>query len=199
MAAALQSVVGSGIPIVSARTCAEMIEPGLVYLFFCCGTQPPALVIRLVTGSSLSHTGFGFRDTDSRLKTIESTFTEGVHEGDLTGYINDGDGPFILCAIDGMTPELAAKVLASARSLIGRRYEVGEEIEMLLHHFDPLIAVHAETRELFCSGEVGDALNMLPSTPWPVPNDATGGNPTPADIWNLPFVKPLCAVVDKTA
>ena len=194
MATSLTSVAQSGIPLVSADTCARRIEPGWVYQFFCCGEDPAALAIRLVTGSILSHTGFVYR-LGGKLHTIESTFTKGVHEGDPGGYMRDGDGPFILCQWHSMTPVLSGTLIANAKSLIGKHYEIGEEVEMLLHHFDGLIPVHAEYREYFCSGMVAEASNMIPETPWPFPLDASGGNPTPVDCWNLPFVEPICAVM----
>lgn len=189
MAKHLTSLKNSGIPIVSPSEARGLIQDADI--FFCCGVNPAALVIRGVTGSILSHTGLLYRDGQN-IPTIESTFTQGVHEGNVNDYINCGDGDFIITRLNGITSVEAQFILNQARALIGKHYEVNEEIQMLLNKLCPLFKVEPEYKEYFCSGEVQEA---LVGTQFAIPDDKDGGNATPEDVWESPFIIPICAVV----
>ncbi|MDE2104956.1 MAG: hypothetical protein KGL39_47400 [Patescibacteria group bacterium] len=179
----------SGIPIVTAAEAAAMSTDA--DLFFCCGTDPAAVAIHLVTGSPISHCGFLFRE-DAGLATVESTFTQGVHIGRALDYLQMGDGACIVARLEGMTAETAETLLKKADALIGTHYQVAEEIEMALHTIIPCMRVKPEWDELFCSGLIQDVLR---GTEWAIPDDKDGGNATPVDVWSQPFVVPICAVV----
>lgn len=187
----IQDLIASGVPSVTMDRCLMLAQD--MDQFYCCGDDPPAWAIKMVTGSSLSHVGSLYWDRPN-LRTLETTFTKNMHQGYAEGYLKGQDGPFILARLAGMTPSYQTLLLTRALELVGKKYEVGEEVEMLLHKLCPLFKVQAEYRELFCSGEQQDILTF-PGTPWVVPNDPSGGNSTPVDLWRLPFVQPVCVVM----
>lgn len=190
MGTPFQNVKQAGIPLVPYAQAIEQVQDA--DLFFCCGTDPAAALIHVVTGSPISHTGFLFRD-GANIRTIESTFTEGVHIGDGEAYLRMGDGACIIARLSGITPGAADAVLASAKSLIGRHYEVAEEVAMALHALLPLIRIRPDFKEFYCSGLVQEALE---GTEWAIPYDKSGGNATPIDVYAQPFVLPLLAVAN---
>ena len=176
------------VPSVSPAECTAIVRD--CDIFFTCGTDPAAVLIHLVTGSPISHCGFLFRD-GATLRTVESTFSEGVHIGEAQHYIEGSDGPFLIGQLKGLTPDAAQLILAQAKALVGRHYEVGEEIAMAFHAFLPFIRVKPEWNELYCSGMIEDAVS---NTPWAIPLDRSGGNATPVDVWTFPLLEAVCAV-----
>lgn len=178
-----------GIPIVTPAEAAAMVEDADI--FACCGTDPAAVAIHAVTGSPISHVGWLFREP-SEVGTVESTFTQGVHIGNGNDYLNMGDGACIVARLDGVNSFAASTILQKADSLIGKHYQVAEEIEMALHAIMPFMRVKPTFDELFCSGLIQDC---LVGTKWAIPDDRDGGNATPVDVWTQPFVIPICAVI----
>ena len=185
----IQAIRQLGIPILTPAAAVAVVEDA--DLFFCCGTEPISDAIHTITGSPISHVGFLYREQNA-VETLESTFTDGVHIGSGSGYLNLGDGACIVARLQDITPEEAEAILKKADTLIGRHYQVGEELEMALHSIIPFMRVKPEWDELFCSGFVEE---VLYGTKWPIPLDKSGGNATPVDVWLQPYVIPVCAVV----
>ena len=181
--------ISPAIPAVSSQQARALIQD--MDLFFLGGKGGPIDdAIRDVTDSWITHTGFFVRRNNA-VFTLESTFTQGTHEGPGAGYLEGGDGPMVICRLAGITDADREALKARAYSLLGRPYEVGEEVCMALHRLWKAIPVHPEQAELFCSGFDQD---VLAGSRWALPNDASGGNATPADVYATPFVVPVCAV-----
>lgn len=162
-------------------------------LGFCAGDAPISRIIERDTDSPWSHVLMLFHENDE-IRTLESTFTEGVHVGNAGHYLQLSDGPFVVARLKGLTQGEALSFLGRGFHLIGRGYEVDEEIAMALHRLCKLVPVHPEYKELFCSGLIQD---ILRNSRYAVSNDADGGNATPEDVWRLPFLEPVCAVVTR--
>lgn len=152
--------------------------------------NPIDLAIKKVEDGWATHCGM-FVIRNNAVFTLESTFLDGVHEGQGAKYLEGGDGPLVICRLQGVTPIAAQGLIARGEALIGRRYEVGEEAAMALHRLWAGIPVHPEWKDLFCSGFLQDVCR---GTPWQMAMDASGGNATPIDIFREAFVVPVCGV-----
>lgn len=173
---------------VSPEIAFSMVKP--LDLFFCCGTDPVAKIIEGVTHSPISHCGFAFPDG----ATIESTFLGGVHIGNLCDYLGGSDGPCIIGRLAGMDDVNRDALGLLAYEQIGKKYEVTEEIQQLMDKLGMLKHVAARWTKLYCSALVQDVLRR---TPWEIPDDPTGANATPADVWRQTFVDPVVATWER--
>lgn len=181
----------ANVPVVTPQVARTLIQDADLFALGGHADNPIDDAIRAVTQSWITHCGMFVRKSGDSVFTLESTFEDGVHAGGAASYLEGGDGPLLICRLKGMTPVAAANLIARGQALIGKKYEVGEEVEMALHRLCALVPVHPEYKRLFCSGFLQDVLR---GSPWQLANDASGGNATPADVYAEPFVVPVCGV-----
>lgn len=188
MAEHIDSLPTSPIPRVTIEQAMALIEDG--DLGFCQGQAIIGDFIEDITHSPWSHVVMLFR-RDGQLRTLESTFTAGVHVGSAQHYLEQSDGPFAIARFQGLSQPEAEKFLDKGLSLVGRHYEVMEEVAMALHRLSKEIPVHPEYKNLFCSGLIQD---IFRDSAYNIPDDASGGNATPEDVWRSPKLQPICGV-----
>lgn len=124
----------------------------------------------------------------SEFVEMEAVFPEGCRILPLSHYANN-PCRMVLCRRKRATPQDIALAVGRGLQVMGRRYEVHEEIEIALALYLPKrIAPHITSTEndLFCSGMLADEYHTgsVPFTP-----SKTGGNITPQEALDDPLTE----------
>jgi hypothetical protein len=109
---------------------------------------------------------------------MESVFIYGCRLLPASHYAKSADR-MLLCRRKGATPDDIEKAIGAGLSVLGRQYEVTEELEIALNKivpWHPFQKIHATYDKIFCSGDVEW---MWLHTGVPFAPSKTGANLTP--------------------
>jgi hypothetical protein len=185
MAAHIDSVAKSGLPLVTAPELFQAMQPG--DLFFCWGSPTISQAIEKFTGGP-SHVGKVWTYPTGPWLTLESEYGMGVRFGQFADYLHY-PGDIVLCRRPLTITQIEAEI-AFGSTLLDYKYDTIEFASLVARKLSTKFPLIQPAKELYCSG-LQQAIAAV-SVPYSVPDVPWA---TPEQLFTDPSVTAICAML----